>query len=272
MLELNLAAIFVIFTRSRICPHETLCACYMRSPPPFARTKWENMAGRFVSKIFRHCQHLVAFDFRPCVIQGVRCNSLSSKTKRLRNDDIQWLCKTGKPQDISQLFHQLLQLPDKYRTNSVNSALYWFSYYDKIDEALELKTLMEEHGIPKNYSTYASLAVLYSKSGQLGNTREFFDEMTRDGLTPRARHYAPFVEMAVEKGDLIGAFHFMKEMQSAVIHERDTDIYTSLIGACTGKQNRQLTDQVFEAFHDFRNYRDLLSNGTLEAIKQWFNR
>ena len=194
--------------------------------------------------------------------------------KRMHVADIRRLCKTEvKHLEVSKLFNQFLQLPEQHRTKFVNSALYWFSYYDKIDEALELKTLMEKHGIPKNYSTYASLAVLYSKSGQVGNIKGFIDEMTRDGLMPRARHYAPFFNTAVKRGDLLGAFHSLNEMQQCVVFDkRNTDKYTALIRACTGQQNKELTSKVLEVFHDFRKYRDLLSNDTLAAIKLWFDR
>lgn len=243
------------------------------------------MAGRFAGSL-RHrtyCEHLkVATEFKSSVLQRKRwlnsssvVSSVKIKNKRLRNDDIRTLCEKENPdgpEGVSKLFNQLLELPVKYRTNSVNSALYWFSFYDKIEEALELNKLMEKHGIPRNHSTYSTLAVLYSKSGRLVNAKEFFDQMTKASLTPRARHFAPFVEAAVKNGDLIGAFSFVKDMQSAAINERDTDIYTTLIRACIERHNRHLTNQVLEAFHDFMNYRDLLSNDTLEAIKIWFDR
>ena len=241
-----------------------------------------NMAGRVAGSL-RHrtyCEHLkVATEFKRSVLQRKRwlnsssvVSSVKHKNKRLRNDDIRTLCETGNPEEVSKLFNQLLELPVKYRTNSVNSALYWFSHYDKIEEALELNNLMEKHGIPRDHSTYSTLAVLYSKSGRLVNAKEFFDQMTKASLTPRARHYAPFVEAAVRKGDLIDAFNFVKDMQSAAIHERDTDIYTTLIRAYIERHDRHLTNQVLEAFHDFMKYRDLLSNDTLETIKIWFDR
>ena len=197
--------------------------------------------------------------------------------KRMHVDDIRSLCKTDQtPREVSKLFNRFLELPDQFRTESVSSALYWFCYYNKIDEALELKTFMEKHGIPKSYSTYAPLADLYSRSSQLGNMKDFFEEMARDGLTPRARHYAPFVDTAVKKGDLIGAFHYVSEMQqSAFAHERSVDKYkflASLIRACAGEGNKQLTNKVLELFREFIKYRDLLRDDTLEAVKLWFDR
>ena len=250
---------------------------YMTTLPSAAGT----MAAWLVSKILRRCQQKTGSlseslaVLRPFLTQGIRWNSssLEPKKKQLRIDDIRWLCRTGKVHEVPHFFDQLLELPDRHLEYFVNSALYWFLYYDKIEEALEVKTLMEKHGISKNYSTYSSLAVLYSRCSQLGNMKDFFDEMVRDGLTPRARHYSPFVDTAIEKGDVIGAFHSLNEMeQSAVVHERNTDIYTSLIRACAGQQNKQLTSKVMETFHVFRKYRDLLSNDTLEAIKLWFDR
>ena len=227
--------------------------------------------------------------FRSVTIRKVRWSSTSSELsnkflqaentddsihERMHVGDVRWLCKAEQtPQEVSQLFNRLLDLPDQYRTESLNSALYWFLYYGKIDEALELKTLFEKHGIPKTYSTYSSLAVLYSKCSQLGNKKNFFDEMTRGGLTPRARHYAPFLEAAVEKGDLIGAFDSINEIeQYTLVQERNTDMYTTLIRACARQQNKYLTKKVLEIFHDFRRHQDLLSNDTLEAIKLWFDR
>ena len=254
------------------------------------------MAAKIVSKVIQQSRWRItrslnknASDFRRCIKLGERwsCTSPESQNKLLATDnagdniyermhvaDIRWLCKEDQtPYEVSKLFNRFLNLPDQYRTESVNSALYWFLYYDKIEEALELKTLMEEHGISKNYSTYSTLAVLYSRCSHLGNMMDFFNEMTREGLTPRARHYTPFIKTAAEKGDVIGAFHSMSEMQqSAVAHERNTDIYTSLIRGCVGQQNKKLTSKVLETLHDFRKYRDLLNNDTLDAIKLWFDR
>ena len=238
----------------------------------------EAMASKFVSKL-PHSTHktgpfkVTAAVFKRCV---ARWNSSSPKLQntRMRIGDIRWLCKARTTNEVPHLFYQLRDLPEKYLANSFDSALYWLLYYEKIDEALEFKTLLEKHGISKTYSTYTSLAVLYSKCNQLGTMKDFFDEMTRDGFTPKARHYLPFVEAAAEKGDLMSAFDSMNEMQqSAVVHERNTDIYEVLIRACVaGQQNNQLTNKVLELFHDFRKYRDLLSNEMLEAIKLWFDR
>ena len=253
------------------------------------------MAAKVVSKILQHGRlrmtgslNDTASVFRSGTIRKVRWSSTSSKLsnkllqtentddsihERMHVGNVRWLCETEQtPQEVSRLFNRFLNLPDKYRTDSLNSALYWFLYYGKIEEALELKTLIEEHGISKTYSTYSSLAVLYSKCSQLGNRKDFFDEMTRDGLTPTAQHYAPFLEAAVEKGDLIGAFDSITEMeQSTVVQERNSDIYTALIRACAGQQNKYLTNKVLGVFHDFHKHQDLLSNDTLNAIKLWFD-
>lgn len=237
----------------------------------------EAMASRFVSKI-RHSTHRIgpfkvtAAVFKRCVLRW-SSSSPEAQNTRTRMGDIRWLCKAGKTHEVPHLFHQLRDLPEKCLANSFDSALYWFLYYDKIEEALEFRSLLEKHVIPKTYSTYSSLAVLYSKCSQLGTMKDFFDEMTRDGLTPKVRHYAPFVEAAAEKGDLISAFDSMNEMQqSAVVHERNADLYTVLIRACAEQQNNGLTDKVLELFYDFRKYRDLLSNETLETVKLWFDR
>lgn len=245
----------------------------------------EEMAGRFFCS-FRGCTQATAellkenvAIFRRCVTQEIRCSASSPEAEetRFRIGDLRRLCKTVKTHGVPQLFNQLRDLPEKHLENSVNSALYWFLHYNKIEEAFEFKTLMEKHGIRKSYSTYSALAVLVSKRSELGrslgNMTDFFNEMARDGLTPRARHYAPFVEAAAEKGDLLSAFEFLHEMQhSAVIHDRKTDVYTVLIRACAEHQNRQLTDKVLEIFHEFRKYRDSLNSDTLEAIKLWFDR
>ena len=235
------------------------------------------MACRFVSKL-RHSTHrigpfkLTAAVFKRCVLRW-SSSSPEAQNSRMPMGDIRRLCKAGKAHEVPYLFHQLRDLPEKYLANSFDSALYWFLYYDKIDEALEFKSLLEKHVIPKTYSTYSNLAVLYSKCSQLGTMKDLFDEMTRDGLTPKPRHYAPFVEAAVEKGDLISALDSTNEMQkSAVVHERNADLYTVLIRACAEQRNNGLTDKVLELFHDFRKYRDLLSNETLETVKLWFDR
>ena len=240
------------------------------------------MAARsVVTKVLRLCQHRArsvnksAVVFRRCFTLGIRRSLSTPETKKkgMYIADIRGLCKTRKRHEVSELFYQLLELPHQYLANSVNSALHWFLYYGKIEEAFEFKALMEKHGIPKSDSTYSTLADLYSRCSQPGNMKSFFDEMTRDGLTPRARHYAPFTDTALKKGDLIGAFHSVSEMQkSAVVHERNVDIYTALIRACAGQQNEQLMNKVLELFHEFIKYRDLLSDDTLEAVKLWFDR
>ncbi|KAL9974380.1 hypothetical protein ACROYT_G011404 [Oculina patagonica] len=258
-----------------------------------------NMAGRFVAKILQRSAGPVnetVTDLKRCVIQGLRfCSSTpGSRNKILEAESdgdninepkhvaravrqerasIRKFCETvSKPNDVPQLFNQFLRLPKQYQIESVDCALYWLSYYDKIDGAFELKTLMEKHDISKSYSTYSVLASLYSKSNHTRNYQAMFDEMKRDGLTPQARHFAPFVETATQNGDLMGAFRCLDDMrQAGVVRERNTDIYTALVRACIGQNSRQLRNKVLEIFYEFRNYRDLLSNDTLEVIKMWFD-
>ena len=103
--------------------------------------------------------------------------------------------------------------------------------------------------------------------------KELFNEMAKDGLSPRSRHYAPFVEAAVEEGDLLSAFDSLNEMErSAAVYERNLDLYILLIKACARSQNRKLTSKVLKIFSDFGKYRDSLSMDVLEAVKQWFDR
>lgn len=258
------------------------------------------MAGRFIAKILQRSAGPInetASDLKRCIIQGIRfCSSTpGSRNKILEAESdgynsyepkhvarairqerasIRKFCETvSEPNEVPQLFNQFLRLPEQYQIESVDCALYWLSYYDKIDAAFELKTLMEKHDIFKSYSTYSVLASLYSKSNHMGNYQAMFDEMTRDGLTPQARHYAPFVETATKKGDLMGAFRCLDDMrQAGVVRERNTDIYTALVRACIGQNSRQLRNKVLEIFYEFRNYRDLLGNDTLEVIKMWFDR
>lgn len=253
------------------------------------------MAAKCVSKIL-HCVGLrtkgslnkPASIFRSCITVGVKWSSTSPELQntlletenvnriheRMHVGDIRWLCKADlSSDDVFKLFHRFSNLPVEHCAEYLNSALYWFIYYDKIKEALQLKSLWEKHGIAKTCSTYSSLADLYSKCRHLGNMKEFFDNMKRDGFTPRARHYAPFLEAGVEKCDLKGAIDSMiKIEQSAGIHERNVNIYTALIQACAGQEDEYLTSKVFEIFHGFREYRDQLVRDNLEAIKLWFDR
>lgn len=254
------------------------------------------MAARSVWKILQRSVRSIdntAVDFRQCIIQGVRCCSSTAGSRgkipetesdestdvartysRLVRSSIRNFCKTsGKPNEIPQLFDQFLRLPEQYRIASVDCALYWLAYYDRNDAAFALKSLMEEHGIPKSYSTYSVLAKLYSRSSHMANYKTMFDEMVKDGLTPTARHYVPFVEAFTQRGDLMGAFSCLNEMQeSVVVRKRNTDIHTALVRACTGQDSKQLQDKVLEIFREFRAYRDPLSNDTLGAIKMWFDR
>ncbi|XP_068722778.1 mitochondrial ribonuclease P catalytic subunit-like isoform X2 [Montipora capricornis] len=193
---------------------------------------------------------------------------------RLHVGDIRWLCEAEQtPQKVSNLFSQCVNLPDKYRIECLNSALYWYLYYGKIEEALAIKSLWEKEGFPKTYSSYCNLAILYSKCHQLGEMKDFLDKMKRDGLTPKARHYEPFVEAAIERGDIMGAFEAIKEMErSAVIHGLSSNLCTALIRACTGKEDKHLTCNVLKIFQDFVKYRYKLTDDALEAIKIWFDR
>lgn len=201
------------------------------------------------------------------VREGSSSSSAEPKGDRMRIGDIRWLCQTH---EAPRLFQKLRELPEKHLADSVSSALYWFLYYDKIEEALEFKNLVDKYGISKTHSTYSTLAALYSKCGQL--VKDLHKEMVRDGLTPKTRHYAPFVEAAVQKGDLLTAFDSLNEMQnSAVVFERNMDVYTSLITACAQQQNSQLSKKVLEIFRDFAKHRDSLSIDTLRAIKIWFD-
>lgn len=256
-----------------------------------------NMATRFILKILQRragSLHENATDFRwRCIIQGIRCcsSTLSPHNKiptaendgclnvdqptRFARGDIRLLCeKLKEPGEVSQLLNQCLQFPEQHRVKSVDSALYWLSYYDKIDAALELKTLLEKHGFLKSYSTYSALASIYAKSNHTEGCKILFAEMKRDGLSPRSRHYFPFLEAATQKGDPMAAFSFLDDMRhSGFIHMHfDTDIFTELIRACIGQDNKQLTNKMFETFLEFRKCRDLLSNDTVEVIKQWFDR
>lgn len=255
-----------------------------------------NMAARSAWKIFQRSVRSIdetAADLKQRIFQGVRCCSSTpgsqgkipeSETEesrevartysRLVRSGIRNFCKTsGKANEIPELFNQFLRLPKQYQIASVDSALYWLSYYNRNDAAFALKHLMEEHGIPKSYSTYSVLAKLYSSSSHMTNYKTMFDEMIKDGLTPTARHYVPFVEAFTQKGDLMGAFSCLEEMQqSGVVRERNIDVHTALVRACTGQDSKQLQDKVLEIFREFRAYRDPLSNDTLEAIKMWFDR
>lgn len=215
--------------------------------------------------------------FRSSITLFVRNKSSSAKPQgnRMRIGDIKGLCKTYEVHEISHLFEKLCHLPEKHLVSSAcSSALYWFLYSDKIEEAFEFKNLMDKYGIPKTSSTYSSLAILYAKRGlHLENMKELFSEMAKDGLSPRSRHYAPFVEAAVEEGDLLSAFDSLNEMKkTAVVRERNLDLYILLIKACARNQNSQLTSKVLEIFNDFRKYRDSLSMDILEAVKLWFDR
>lgn len=259
------------------------------------------MAGKLVVRILQRSTgpiNEIASGFRQCVVQGIRCCSSTSGSRnkivggegdgsnipkrvapsvaptRKGRAYVRKFCETAsEPNQVPQLFNQILLLPERHQIESIDCALYWLSYYDKIDAAFELKTLMEKHGISKSHSTYASLAGLYSKSDHAKNYRNLFDEMMRDGLTLKARHYAPFVEAATQKGDLMGAFRFLDDLrQSGVVSIRNTDIYVKIIRACIGQDSRQLQNKVLELFREFRNYRDLLSDDTLEVIKKWFDR
>lgn len=195
--------------------------------------------------------------------------------KRLHVDDIRRLCqqRDTKRASVLQLFNQFLELPEQYRTAFVNSALYWFSYYGKVNEAHELKTLMEHNGIPKNSSTYSSLAVLYSKSSDFGDLKSLIEEMRKDGLMPKSRHFVPFFKAAVSKGDLTSAFHSFNELQQTTAHsERDIDKYTAIIRACTEYKGDNVVSKVFAMFSEFQKYRDLMSSDTLETVKLWFDR
>lgn len=266
--------------------------------------RFTNMAGRVV-KIFqrsaRQINEMGTADLRQYIIQGIRCCSstpgsrnevletesngynidkpkhVARATRRLDGQErasIRKFCETvSKPNEVAQLFNQFLRLPKQFQMESVDCALYWLSYYDKIDAGFELKTLMEKHNISKSDSTYSVLASLYSKSNHARNYQTMFNEMTRDDLTPQARHYAPFVETATQKGDVVGAFRCLDDMrQSGSVRERNTDMYTALVRACIGQNSKQLQNKVLEIFHEFRNYRDLLSIDTLEVIKMWFDR
>ena len=231
-----------------------------------------------------------ATNVRYCIALGVRWCSTSLEPqekleetkkfsgdihKRLHVDDIRRLCQQTdmKRTNVLQLFNQFLQLPEQYRTEFVNSALYWFSYYGKVNEAHELKTLMENNGIPKNSSTYSSLAVLYSKSSDFGDIKSLIEEMRKDGLMPKSRHFVPFFKAAVSKGDLTSAFHSLNEMQQTTAHsERNTDKCTAIIRACTGYKDDDVVSKVFAMFSEFQKYRDLMSRDTLEAVKLWFER
>ena len=253
------------------------------------------MAARVVS--FLRCRLCLtklsngrATNVRYCTALGVRSCSTSLQPqekleetkkfsgdihKRLHVDDIRRLCQQTdmKRTNVLQLFNQFLQLPEQYRTEFVNSALYWFSYYGKVNEAHELKTLMENNGIPKNSSTYSSLAVLYSKSSDFGDIKSLIEEMRKDGLMPKSRHFVPFFKAAVSKGDLTSAFHSLNEMQQTTAHsERNTDKYTAIIRACTGYKDDNVVSKVFAMFFEFQKYRDLMSSDTLEAVKLWFDR
>jgi len=235
------------------------------------------MAGRI---IVRSCfqprlQGMMA-KFRGSITFLVRNKSSCAKPQenRMRIGDIRGLCETHEVHEISHLFAKVCDLPEKHLvTSACSSALYWLLYSDKIEEAFEFKNLMDKYGIPKTYSTYSSLAILYAKRGRyLENMKELFNEMAKDGLSPRSRHYAPFVEAAVEEGDLLSAFDSLNEMErSAVVYERNLDLYILLIKACARSQNRKLTSKVLKIFSDFGKYRDSLSMDVLEAVKQWFD-
>ena len=255
-----------------------------------------NMAARFTWKPFLRSIRSIdgtAVDCRKYIKQWLRCCSSTpgsqgkiSETEseefrgrppaysRLVRSGIRNFCKTsGKPNEIPELFNQFLCLPEQYKIASVDSALYWLSYYDRTEAAFALKKLMEEHGIPKSYSTYSALAKLYSRSSHKADYKTMFEEMIKDGLTPTARHYVPFVEAFTQRGDLMGAFSCLEEMQrSGVVRERNIDVHTALVRACTGQHSQQLQEKVLEIFREFRTYRDPLSNDTLEAIKMWFDR
>ena len=201
-------------------------------------------------------------------------NVNENRTDQKQVGNIRWFCKAEtSPHEVANFFNQLRNLPVKHRTRSLNSALYWFLYYGKTKEALELNSLWETQGFPKSYSTYASLAILYARCRQLGNKRDFFHQMKLSGLTPRARHYEPFLAASTIRGDLMEVFESMTEMEySSIIHEMSLDLYTLLIRACTGKEHNLQDNNVFKIFHYFMKYRTKLPDDALHAIRLWFDR
>lgn len=242
-----------------------------------------NMAARFMWKILQRRAGPVtenAIDFRRCIRQRIRCCSSTSSDTRVsvqkepKRRNIRPFCETlSSPNEISELFNEFLTLPEEIRIKAIDCALYWLAYYDKVDAAFELKTLMEKHDIRKSYSTYSVLATLYSKSSHPKHCKTFFDEMMKDGLTPRARHYIPFVEMEAQKGDPMDAFRCLDELRhSGLLYQRIMAVYMAVVRACIGQDSKQLRNKVLELFYDIRKHRDSLSNEALKTIKLWFDR
>ena len=247
-----------------------------------------NMATRVLRKILQGrvgTLILCPTDCRRYIIPGIRY--LCSTVRDAREDfhpslpfpervkNIRPFCETlSAPNEVLEMFNQFIILPEQHMIKALDYSLNCLVHYDKIDAAFELKTLMEQLNIPKSHSTYSVLANLYSKSNHPKHSmKSLFDEMLKDGLTPRARHFKPFVEMEANKGDPMDAFRCLDDLRhSGVLHERIVDIYITVVRACVGKMSKQLKNKVLELFYDIRRYRDLLSIEDLETIKLWFDR
>lgn len=247
-----------------------------------------NMATRVLRKILQGrvgTLILCPTDCRRYIIPGVRylCSTIRDAREDFhpslpfpeRVKNIRPFCETlSAPNEVLEMFNQFIILPEQHMIKALDYSLNCLVHYDKIDAAFELKTLMEQLNIPKSHSTYSVLANLYSKSNHPKHSmKSLFDEMLKDGLTPRARHFKPFVEMEANKGDPMDAFRCLDDLRhSGVLHERIVDIYITVVRACVGKVSKQLKNKVLELFYDIRRYRDLLSIEALETIKLWFDR
>lgn len=85
---------------------------------------------------------------------------------------------------------------------------------------------MEEYGIFKSYLIYFVFVKLYFRLSYKVNYKIMFDEMIEDGLIFIVCYYVFFVEVFIERGDFMGVFLCLEEMQwFGVVCERSIDVY-----------------------------------------------
>ncbi|XP_011620749.2 pentatricopeptide repeat-containing protein At2g01510, mitochondrial [Amborella trichopoda] len=129
------------------------------------------------------------------------------------------------------------------------------------EEALELFSEMQAHGVNPNYVTFIGVLSACSHARLVNEGRRLFESMGPDyGVAPRAQHYACLVDLLGRAGLLSEALHVVQEMPIEPSH----GVWGALLGACRIHKDVELaqfvTKRLFDAGCDDPGFYVLLSN------------
>lgn len=161
---------------------------------------------------------------------GIECNTILSTAL------IDMYANCG---DINRSRYMFSEMPEK-DSATWNVMIKGLAIHGRGQEALELFSSMENHGVVPNEVTFIGLLTACSHGGFVAEGLKLFELLQkRYGLVPSIQHYGSVVDLLGRAGKLSEAYELIENMPI----EPDIVVWSSLLGACQSYRNVQLAEK-----------------------------